>query len=384
MVAKIWPMDTQSDSKQGCGTAVAKHALNCRPAQKWAALVDDKVVFSPSQKVLARVLKEQSGATEADVLVRDHGSEHDFACDDDHVVDLAEGNCFFTVTRCDHTPRGGCDAPAKLVWFIDDRPETTLRANQTGRSLRDLFGLSVAARLFRDLESPQDEIVGPDAYLLFSDGPVFYSRRAETGLSITVNKQTFGVADGVKPEMTGREIANLITDQPCEVKRLKGDQEIVIALDEFVKIHGCEVFTVLRCNVVGGFEIERTNRELAILRENGADVDFITVPTPVVIYRSVPTRKGYPNIAESDVLVVIPTGYPGVMLDGAYLPQGSPLSGKVAGEPRQGEIQADGRTWELVSYHPHNGGGASAWNPNRNGIHSYYSEVLSWIQAARA
>jgi hypothetical protein len=377
-------MDIQSDTKQGCGIAVAKHAPNCDPAPKWAALVDDKVVFSPGQKVKARVLKEQSGAKETHVLVRDHGSDHDVAFNDDEVIDLADGNSFFTVPRCEYTPRGGCAAPAKLVWFIDDRPETTLREKQSGRSLRDLFGLSVAARLFRDFESPQDEIVGPDAHLLFADGPVFYSRRAETGLSITVNKQTFGAADGVKSEMTGREIASLVSDQPSEVKRIKGDHEIVIGQDEVVKIHNCEEFTVLRCNVVGGFEIERADREIAVLRENGAEVDFIAGSTPVVIYRHVPTRKGYPNIAESDVLVVIPSGYPGVMLDGAYLPQDSPLLGKVAGQPKQGSIHADGRTWELVSYHPHNGGGAPPWNPSRNGIHSYYSEVLSWIQAAAA
>jgi hypothetical protein len=351
---------------------------------KWNALVNDTLTIAPSHKLLARILKDQAGVSPDHVLVRDHGSDHDVAFDDDEVIDLADGNSFFTVPRCEYTPRGGCAAPAKLVWFIDDRPETTLREKQTGRSLRDLFGLSVAARLFRDFESPQDEIVGPDAHLLFADGPVFYSRRAETGLSITVNKQTFGVADGVKSEMTGREIASLVTDQPSEVKRIKGDQEIVIAQDEVVKIHNCEEFTVLRCNVVGGFEIERTDREIAILRENGAEVDFIAGPTPVVVYRRVPTRKGYPNITDSDVLVVIPSGYPGVMLDGAYLPQDSPLLGKVVGQPKQGSIQADGRTWELVSYHPHNGGGAAPWNPNRNGIHSYYSEVLSWIQAAAA
>ena len=369
-------------TKLGHATCVAETAQTSRPAPKWAALVDDKVVFSPSQRVLARVLKGQSGAVETDVLVRDHGSEHDFVCDDDLVLDLAEGNCFFTVTRCGHTQGEGCDAPAKLVWFVDDRPETTLRANQTGRSLRDLFGLSVAARLFRDFESPHDEIVGPGAEMLFSDGPVFYTRRAETGLSITVNKQTFGVADGVKPEMTGREIANLVTDQPCEVKRFKGDQEIVIALDEIVKIHGCEEFTVLRCNVVGGFEKERTDREVSALKTNGAEVEVITSPVNAVIYRNMPTRAGYPHLPSTDVLVAIPTGYPGVMLDGAYLPEGSPLLGKVVGAPKQGNIQVGGRTWELVSYHPHNGGGGAPWNPSRHGIHSYYSEVLSWIQAA--
>ena len=184
--------------------------------------------------------------------------------------------------------------------------------------------------------------------------------------------------------MTGREIAQLVTDQPSEVKRLQGGQEIVIQPDEKVKIHDCEEFTVLRCNVVGGFEKERTDREISVLKSNGAEVEVITAPVNAVLYRNMPTRGGCPHLQSTDVLVAIPTGYPGVMLDGAYLPEGSPLLGKVAGQPKQGTIQADGRTWELVSYHPHNGGGGAPWNPSRHGIHSYYTEILSWIQAAAA
>lgn len=107
------------------------------------------------------------------------------------------------------------------------------------------------------------------------------------------------------------------------------------------------------------------------------------IKRPVTKTSSTPTTSRT-GPSESDVLVVIPSGYPGVMLDGAYLPQDSPLLGKVAGQPKQGSIQVDGRIWELVSYHPHNGGGAAPWNPSRNGIHSYYSEVISWIQTAVA
>ncbi len=351
---------------------------------KWNSLVNDTLTIAPSQKLLAKVLKTQAGAPPEHILVRDHGSNHDVAFEDGDQIDLAEGNCFFTVPRCEYVARGGCAAPAKLVWFIDDRPEITLREKQTGRNLRELFGLSVATRLFRDLESPIDKQVGLDDELLFTDGPVFYSRRGHAGLTITVNKQTFSEADGVKPEMTGLEIARLVTDQPSEVKRLQGGKEVVVRPDETVKIHGCEEFTVLRCNVVGGFEKERTDREVSVLKTNGAEVEVITSPVNAVIYRGVPTRAGYPHLPSTDVLVVIPSGYPGVMLDGAYLPEGSPLLGKVVGAPKQGTVQADGRTWELVSYHPHNGGGGAPWNPSRHGIHTYYTEILSWIQAAAA
>lgn len=375
-------MNTQSVHPDSLSTAEGSHTPTCQPASKWMALVNDENVNAPTRRVKARVLKDQAGVPENHVLVRDHGSEHDIAFGDDDVLDLAEGNVFVTMPRCDYQPRGGCVAQPKLAWFIDDHPEVTLRSDQTGRTLRELFGLTVAVRLFRDLESSPDESVKPDAVLRFVDGPVFYTRRAGIGLTITVNKQTFNTTDGVKPEMSGREIANLITDQPAEVKRLINGGEVDVPLNATVKIEGCEEFKVIRCNVVGGYELARIDRELATLRENGAEVEFIISPAPAVIYRHVPTRPGYAAIADTDVLVVVPPAFPGAMLDGAYLPQGSPLLGKVAGQRAQGTLQADGRTWELVSYHPHNGGGGPAWNPNRHGIHSYYSEVLSWIQGA--
>ena len=376
-------MDTHFKPTDSHSSPVEKHTPNCQPASKWMALVNDENVLAPTRSVMARVIKAQADVPDDHVLVRDHGTEHDVAYDDDAVLDLAEGNVFFTVPRCEYQPRCGCAGPAKRAFFIDDHPEVTLRADQTGRTLRELFGLTVTVRLFRDFESPQDEVIGPDAAVRFGDGPVFYTRRAGIGLTITVNKQTFGEADGVKREMSGREIASLITDQPAEVHRLKGGNEIAVALDEQVKLEGCEEFEVIRTNVAGGFEPSRVEREVALLRENGAKLTFVEGPAPAVIYRGVRTRAGYPHLAETDVLVPVPPAYPGALLDGAYLPQGSPLLGRVEGSPQGTTLQADGRTWQLVSYHPHNGGGGPAWNPSRHGFHTYYTEVLSWIQRAR-
>jgi len=365
------------------GHAVVEPVRCCQPAPKWLTQVNDENVHAPRQRVKARVLKDQAGVPADDVLVRDHGSKHDVAFDDDDEVDLSEGNVFYTVAPCDRPPQGGCPGPAKLAWFIDDQPETTLRSEQTGRTLRELFGLTAAVRLFRDFESPNDEAIGLDTALRFVDGPVFYTRRAGYGLTVTVNKQTFGTADGVKAKMTAEEIGKLITDQPCEVKRISDDREVIIGLNETVEIKGCEDFMVIRCNVVGGFEPARIERDLAMLRQNGCRVDFINSPVAAVIYRAVPTRCGYPHLTETDILVTIPSAFPGVMLDGAYLPKGSPLIGKVAGAGGQSELKADGRKWELISYHPHNGGGGEQWNPSRHGIHTYFSEVLAWIQAAQ-
>ncbi|MCI0540189.1 MAG: hypothetical protein L0Z50_33710 [Verrucomicrobiales bacterium] len=364
---------------------MANSTATCAVSPKWAATLNDATVFAPQQRVKARVLKDQAGIPADHILVRDHGSEFDVAFEDDHELDLAEGNVFFTVPRCNYSSRGECSAPAKRAFFVDDRPEVTLNPEQTGRTLRELFGLTPAVRLFRDYESPRDEFIALDARVNFIDGPLFYTRRSGIGLTIVINKQTFGETDGVKPTMTGRDIAALVTSQPdnAEVTRQRGTEKIPVGLNEEVEIKGCEEFTVIRCNVVGGYEAARIERELNILRENGAEVTFQNAPVPAVIYHRLPTRRNYRHLAATDVLVSVPSGYPGVMLDGAYLPQGSPLLGRVEGSPQGQHVPALGRDWQLVSYHPHNGGGGPPWDKDKHGFHTYLTEVLSWIQRAK-
>lgn len=100
-----------------------------------------------------------------------------------------------------------------------------------------------------------------------------------------------------------------------------------------------------------------------------------------VIYCALPSTLG---VSSSDVLVPVPGGYAQSMLDGAYLPQSSPLIGVVKGQPQpQCTVTADGRNWVLVSYHPHNGGGAPAWDPTRHGFHTYLDELVSWLSVRR-
>jgi hypothetical protein len=356
----------------------------CSLAPKWGAAVNDALVLLP-QHVTAMLIKHEAGVAADLVLVRDHGSPDDIPFEDDAKLNLAQGNVFYTLPRCEVKPSNGCSAPPKLAFIIDDRPEQSLNPNQTGRSLREIFGFAPAVRLFRDYETPDDVAIGLESEVIFSDGSVFYTRRTGKGLSIIVNKQTFGVADGVKEKMTGREIASLVSPQPdkTEVTRVRGKERVPVGLDEVIEIKSCEEFCVIRTNVVGGYELVRIEREIASLQENGGEITFVAAPVACAIYQNLPTRNGYPHIAETDVLVTIPSAYPGVMLDGAYLPTPSPLLGKVEGSPQGTTIQALGRTWQLVSYHPHNGGGGPAWNKDRHGLHTYYTEILSWIQRAR-
>src|SRR5436305_345469 len=104
---------------------------------------------------------------------------------------------------------------------------------------------------------------------------------------------------------------------------------------------------------------ERIDRELAQLREGSQIAELILEPRAVVLYRDVPTdgtRLGMPEM--TDVIVPVPGGYPAGLIDLAGLPVDSPFLPRVkGGQNNQGTVTADGRQWQLASYHPHNGGG---------------------------
>jgi hypothetical protein len=368
-------------AQSGQADASAEHQ-HSRPQPKWAADIEDQYIPSPERKVKVRVLKDQASIAPDNVLVRDQDGENDVPLNDDQVIDLAAGNVFYAVPACDAPKPANCQQIPKLAFFVDDRLEITMRANQTGATLRELFGFTPEVQLFRDFESPHDEPIGPDQAANFADGPVFYTRRKHAKLTIFVNEKPFTEAEGVKHEMTGREIAQLVFSDPnnYSVYQLPGDKEL--PLDQKVKVHDCEKFKVIRKTVSGGFEMVRVERELVVLRQGGAKVSFIP-EVPAVVYHDVPARKDYPHLQSSDVLVVVPGGYPGQFLDGAYLPQGSPLLGRVAGNPQNVTVRALDRTWQLVSYHPHNGGGGPPWNKDKHGFHTYIDELLTWVHLAK-
>ena len=132
--------------------------------------------------------------------------------------------------------------------------------------------------------------------------------------------------------------------------------------------------------------LERIERELAILGEGCQIAQLLTSSgRTLVLYRNVPTSGAKFSLPEvTDVIVPVPPGYPAALIDLAGLPVGSPFLPRVkGGQNNQGTLEADGRHWQLASYHPHNGGGGPPWNKDRHGLHTYYTEVLSWIQRAR-
>jgi len=377
----------QTDSHPaGQSTLLENNAPTCHPAPKWMALVDDVPVPVPQRRVKVSVIRSQAGLPCDFALIRDHNSPEDPILEDDELIDLAEGNVFNRISILDAEPRHGCTEMPKLAYFIDDRPELTTNPRQTGHTLRELFGLAPDTLLIRDFESPRDESIPPAHTTHFADGPVFYTRRRHhTVLSITVNSRQFTESEGVKAEMTGEEIASLVYPQaPRETRVWQRDhgRDREIRLTEVVNIRGCEVFDVVRRKVDGGYELARIEREVDLLNGTGTQVKLIVLPTPAVIYTALRTQPGNP-VKSTDVLVPVPAGYPGQFIDWAYLPEGSPLIGRVAGSPQGHVIQADRRAWRQISYHPHNGGGGPPWDPTAYGFHTYVTELVAWLYNAR-
>jgi hypothetical protein len=347
-------------------------------AAKWVAVVDDRVIPMPRQNVDETLIKEQASLGPELSLVRDHNSPDDEVIEIGAPIDLATGNVFYSEQACDVEGRKGqkCSSPAKLAFTVDDRAETVIRADQTSETIRTLFGVAEDRELIRDYESPNDEVLVPEAQVRFSEGPVLITRPGKHVLRITVNRKSFGRKEGVKEEMTGREIASLVNDNPnrTDVFKITGGRRQV-GLDEKIEIHNCDDFEVIRRDVSGGYAAERVKQDIAKFEEGGGKITLLP-DIPAVIYRDVPAHGGA-DVA--DVLVRIPANFPAQMLDGAHLVAGSPYLHTALGQNNQGQITADGVNWVLKSYHPHNGGGGPPWDPNKHGIHTYYDELLNWL-----
>ena len=182
-------MATNQTVEMGHGNAGAGHVLNCGSAPKWAALVGDRLFPMPRRRLTARDILDQAGHRQDAVLVRDHGGVHDVTFEEDATVDLADGNVFRAVARCEAKRTVHSTEPAKRAFVCDDEWEVTLVSRQTGRMLKRLLGLPAGAALLRDHESPSDRPVGDDERVEFQDGPVFtcQGQGGGHGIKIIVN-----------------------------------------------------------------------------------------------------------------------------------------------------------------------------------------------------
>lgn len=351
-----------------------------RKDPKWASAINDSLVWSPQQVVSETVLRQQAGIADDELLVRDHNSPNDTVIAKAAMIDLSQGNVFYTLHKNELGERSECQEPAKLAYVVNDRHEVVTRSKQTGETLRALFGLQANVSLIRDYESPNDLEIGLKDSANFADGPVFVTRKVEHMLVITVNSRQFSEADGVKKEMSGLEIAKLVYPEKPDDTSVRQESAVAreVPLGTRIEIKNKDSFVVTRKNVTGGFAIDRVDREVAALTKSGQRITVIETPMRAVIYHGLKVKPGGP-VAATDVLVAIPASYPGQMIDGVYLPVGSPLIGRTKGADQGQQFEADGKRWTLISYHPHNGGGGPQWNPNAHGFHTYISEVLSWL-----
>jgi len=178
-----------------------------RSQEKWAVLVDDVVVPMPQRRVKVSVIRAQANIPDGCILVRDHNAPNDVVLNDDQEIDLAEGNVFYRVAVCDVQPRQGCEAPAKLAFFVDDRWEVTIQPKQKAQSLRGLFEIPDSVELLRDFESPIDDPIEEGQQIDFNEGPVFITRKVEN-----------------------REITIIVRGRPRKVSRCSISFDEVVAL----------------------------------------------------------------------------------------------------------------------------------------------------------
>lgn len=176
----------------GQADALAKHKHHCNHHPKWAAKIENKLVPSPGRRVEVKVLKDLGNIALGNNLVRDLGGQHDEPLKNDQTIDLAEGNVFYGVPECQAPKPTGHHAPPKLAFFVDGRPEETPRCESTGHILRELFGFTPDAHLFRDCDSPDQVPINLDETVRFADGPVFYTRMHHVpAITITINGKPY-------------------------------------------------------------------------------------------------------------------------------------------------------------------------------------------------
>lgn len=363
------------------GAAVGGSLASGASALKWAAIVNDTLLPMPDAIIRMAVLREQASLPEGHALFRDHNSEADPQLPDDGTVDLRVGNVFYSAPPCGRDNGELPAAPAKLAYVVDDRWEVVIKPSQTGQSVRDLFALTADVELLRDRQSPDDVVVGPADDASFGAGGVFRTRRHIAILAIKVNKLRFTEKDGVKPKMTGREIAALVEPDPdqTKVERLTPQGPLPVGLKEEVPIANGDEFKVIRCNVNAGYQASRVEREVEQLRQRGVRVTLVAEPA-AVIYHDVPVHSRLP-VQTTDVLVKVPSGYPGGIIDNAFLPEGSPLLNRTVGAEQHVEI-IGGLHWKQKSIHPYTGASV-AWNKDLHGFHTYYGEMISWLHAGQ-
>lgn len=220
-------ISTNNNSNPGHGHAAAK----------WFGLVNDIVIPLPSSQVPAAVLRAQASIPPGDTLYRDHDSPDDEVVRDSVEIDLRQGNVFYSEPCGCANNVTACTQPAKLAFAVDDRPEITVRRDQTGKSIRDLFEVNHGRTLLRDYESPHDILIAEDEPVLFDDGPVLITR-AVVECCINIEGKVYPWNGPTITVAELRILGGLPTDQSVVVEDGEG-QERTLREDEIIHLTEC-------------------------------------------------------------------------------------------------------------------------------------------------
>lgn len=213
---------------------------------KWAALVTDVLVPLPRRHMKARDILFQAQVPAGSVLIRDLNSPVDVAFTNEAVVDLAEGNVFRLGCGCEVHEHGAKGAKPKFAFVVNDVWVVTTDPSQTPASLRGLFDLSENEEFLRDLESPNDDPIGDDEPIRFSDGPVFITRKSLITVEVNTNPVTFA-----KRRVTGLTVKRTAISQHVSIQLNfllyrdlpDGGLGPTIRDDQYITLHECDKFT---------------------------------------------------------------------------------------------------------------------------------------------
>lgn len=221
----------------GHGAAVTEHTPNCRPASKWMAIVNDRLIPMPERCVKVAAIREQAAVPKDYALLRDHNSPNDVVMPDNGVVDLGDGNVFYTELLCEVKPRPKCSEAAKLAYSVNDRWEIVVKPEQTGRTIRDLFKLPDNVELLRDFKSPHDEVIGDNDSADFREGPVFITKHA-LRYCINIEGKEYPWSEPTITTAQIRTLGNLPADQSVVCEDAEG-HERTLREDEVIKLEPC-------------------------------------------------------------------------------------------------------------------------------------------------
>jgi hypothetical protein len=218
------------------------------------------------------------------------------------------------------------------------------------------------------------------------------SNKTHEKIHIFINNVKFDQDNGVKPTMTGRELAQLAKVPENNASITRKDSDVQIGLDESVPIKNGDHFEIIRDRVEAGFSdpaslplyVQRIEKELDRLYKNSnVKGDYVKVgDQEFIIYRDIQTSGKTLGLEETiDVLTRVPAGYPTALIDMPAVPKDSKLLEHVVGYSNpQGEVTVDGKVWVFVSYHPYNSGqGGLDWNPSLHGFDHYAIELYMWL-----